>query len=111
MRFHFYLDLFHGAVQKAPQDPAKIACWGERRAVESTSMSVCKEGTGGDFLIEVLGESPQVTQSETVCVSSRQAKIGDSIEHPVFFRFLVNPREISRFCDIRKGIVLPCFEG
>ena len=45
MRFHFYLDLFHGAVQKAPHDPAKIAYWGEWRAVASTSQYVCKEAT------------------------------------------------------------------
>ena len=45
MRFLFYLDLFHGAVQKTPHDPAKIACFNEQRAAASTSMSVYKEAT------------------------------------------------------------------
>ena len=47
MRFHFYLDLFHGAVQNAPHVPAKIACFDELRATTSTSMSVYKEATVG----------------------------------------------------------------
>ena len=40
-----------------------------------------------------------------------QTKIGGSIEPPIFFYFLVNPPEISRFRDIQNGLVLPCFEG
>ena len=40
-----------------------------------------------------------------------QTKIGGSIEPPIFFYFLANPRKISRFHDIINGLVLPCFEG
>ena len=40
-----------------------------------------------------------------------QTKIGGSIEPPIFFYFLVNPREISRFRNIKNGLVRPCFEG
>jgi len=39
-----------------------------------------------------------------------QTKIGGSTEPPIFFYFLANPREISRFRDIYNGLVLPCFE-
>ena len=38
-------------------------------------------------------------------------KIGGSTEPPIFFYFLANPREISRFRDIHNGLVFPCFEG
>ena len=40
-----------------------------------------------------------------------QTKIGGSIEPPIFFYFLANPREISRFRTIINGLVLPRFEG
>ena len=40
-----------------------------------------------------------------------QTKIGGSVEPPIFFYFLSNPREISRFRDIHNGLVLPCLEG
>ena len=42
---------------------------------------------------------------------SHQTKIGGSIEPPIFFYFLANPREISRFRNKHNGLVLPCFEG
>ena len=42
---------------------------------------------------------------------SHQTKIGGSIEPPIFFCFLANPREISRFRNKHNGLVLPCFEG
>ena len=42
---------------------------------------------------------------------SHQTKIGGSIEPPIFFYFLANPREISRFCNNHNGLVLPFFEG
>ena len=42
---------------------------------------------------------------------SHQTKIGGSTGPPIFFCFLVNPREISRFCDIHNGLVLPFFRG
>ena len=32
-------------------------------------------------------------------------------EPPNFFYFLANPREISRFRNIKNGLVLPCFRG
>lgn len=32
-------------------------------------------------------------------------------EPPNFFYFLANPCEISRFRNIKNGLVLPCFEG
>ena len=32
-------------------------------------------------------------------------------EPPIFFYFLANPREISRFRDNHNGLVLPYFEG
>ena len=32
-------------------------------------------------------------------------------EPSIFFYFLANPREISRFRNIINGLVLPCFEG
>ena len=40
-----------------------------------------------------------------------QTKIGGSTEPPIFFYFLANSLEISRFRDIKNGLVLPCFEG
>ena len=40
-----------------------------------------------------------------------QTKIGGSFESPIFFYFLANPREISRFRNKHNGLVLPCFEG
>ena len=40
-----------------------------------------------------------------------QTKIGGSIEPPIFFYFLAKPLEISRFRNIKNGIVLPCFRG
>ena len=40
-----------------------------------------------------------------------QTKIGGSIEPPIFFYFLANPREISCFRNKHNGLVLPCFEG
>ena len=40
-----------------------------------------------------------------------QTKIGGSIEPPIFFYFLANSREISRFRNKQNGLVLPCFEG
>ena len=40
-----------------------------------------------------------------------QTKIGGSIEPPIFFYLLVNPREISRFRNNHNGLVLPCFKG
>ena len=40
-----------------------------------------------------------------------QTKIGGSTEPPIFFCFLANPREISRFHNIINGLVLPRFEG
>ena len=32
-------------------------------------------------------------------------------EPSFFFYFLSNPREISRFRNLKNGLVLPCFEG
>ena len=50
-----------------------------------------------------------------VCTTSSslvtQTKIGGSVEPPIFFYFLANTREISRFRNIKNGLVLPCFEG
>ena len=40
-----------------------------------------------------------------------QTKIGGSTEPPIFFYFLANPREISRFRNKYNRLVLPCFEG
>ena len=40
-----------------------------------------------------------------------QTKIGGSIEPPIFFYFLAESLEISRFYGIYNGLVLPCFEG
>ena len=40
-----------------------------------------------------------------------QTKIGGSIEPPIFFYFLANSREISRFRNITNGLVIPCSEG
>ena len=40
-----------------------------------------------------------------------QTKIGGSIEPPIFFYFLANTREISRFRNIKNGPVLPFFRG
>ena len=40
-----------------------------------------------------------------------QTKIGGSNEPPIFFYFLANSREISRFRNIINGLVLPHFEG
>ena len=40
-----------------------------------------------------------------------QTKIGGSIEPPIFFYFLANPREISHFRNKHNGLVLPYFEG
>ena len=40
-----------------------------------------------------------------------QTKIGGSIEPPIFFYFLAISLEISRFCHINNGLVLPCFWG
>ena len=40
-----------------------------------------------------------------------QTKIGGSTEPPIFFCFLANSLEISRFRDKHNGLVLPCFEG
>ena len=49
------------------------------------------------------------TPSLTQC--STQTKIGGSVEPPIFFYFLANPREFSIFHNIINGLVLPCFEG
>ena len=40
-----------------------------------------------------------------------QTKIGGSIEPPIFFYFLANSLEISRFRNKHNGLVLPCFKG
>ena len=40
---------------------------------------------------------------------SHQTKIGGSFEPPIFFYFLANPREASRFHNIINGLALPCF--
>ena len=40
-----------------------------------------------------------------------QTKIGGSIEPPIFFYFLANPREISRFRDNDYRHILPCLMG
>ena len=40
-----------------------------------------------------------------------QTKLGGSIEPPIFFYFLAIPREISRFRNIKNGLVLPFFRG
>ena len=40
-----------------------------------------------------------------------QTKIGGSTEPPIFFYFLVNPREISRFRDNDYRHILPCLPG
>ena len=40
-----------------------------------------------------------------------QTKIGGSTEPPIFFYFLANSCEISRFHDMTNGLVLPCFKG
>ena len=40
-----------------------------------------------------------------------EIKIGGSTEPPIFFYFLANTREISRFRNKHNGLVLPCFEG
>ena len=39
------------------------------------------------------------------------AKIGGSIEPPIFFCFLANSLEISRFRDIDYRHILPCLSG
>jgi len=46
-----------------------------------------------------------------ILLSTIQRKIGGSIEPPIFFYFLANPREISRFRNKHNGLLLPCFEG
>ena len=40
-----------------------------------------------------------------------QTKIGGSIEPPIFFYFLANPREISRFRDNDYRHILPFLSG
>ena len=40
-----------------------------------------------------------------------QTKIGGSTEPPIFFYFLAKSLEISRFRNIKNGLILPCFEG
>ena len=40
-----------------------------------------------------------------------QTKIGGSAEPPIFFYFLANPREISRFRDIDYRHILPLLSG
>ena len=45
--------------------------------------------------------------------SSRVTQTSSEVhnEPPIFFGFLANSREISRFRDKYDGSVLPCFEG
>ena len=44
-------------------------------------------------------------------ISSWQHKTRVHNEPSFFFYFLANPREISRFRNIKNGLVPPCFEG